>query len=85
MPFTPSYKGTSYEWDESQVSKDRHRKKKCKITALSLNEHGPKGNLTSDYKLKKNPLPTLLLSVGLQVSKHLRGKGNLLKLNPLKQ
>lgn len=50
MPFTPSYTGTSYEWDESQVSKGRHRKKKCKLTALSLNEHGPKGNLTSDHK-----------------------------------
>lgn len=52
MPFTPSYKGTSYELDESQVSKGRHREEKHKIT-VSLNEHGSERNETSVHKLKK--------------------------------
>lgn len=55
MPFTPSYKGKSYELDESQVSKGRHRKKKHKIT-VSLNERGSKRNQMSVHKFFfKNP------------------------------
>lgn len=77
-PFTPSYRGTSYELDESQVKKGRHRKTKHKIT-VSLNEHGPKGNQTLVQKFKvrlKNPLPTLPGLHGIsgeQVSKGERG------------
>lgn len=83
MPFTPSYKGTSYELDESQVSKGRHREEKHKIT-VSLNEHGSERNETSVHKLKKKKILRLLFrfSVGFQVSKRPRGKGDLLKLNP---